>query len=95
MKVLGFITAFVVGGIWNAFGLTVLWRWFMIPIFGLPALNIAGAWGILMIAGYLTYHPEFKKENEEALYQLMATLVWLCVCPVIAIGIGWILKYWL
>jgi uncharacterized membrane protein SpoIIM required for sporulation len=32
--------------------LSVLWGWFVVPIFGLPALTIAGALGLALVLNY-------------------------------------------
>ena len=36
--------------------LSILWRWFMVPTLGLPALSVPQAIGIALVVGMLTHH---------------------------------------
>lgn len=50
---LGVFTATILGFVWAAawsgFTLSVLWGWFVVPMFGLPALSVAQAYGIALV----------------------------------------------
>jgi len=35
--------------------LSILWRWFMVPTLGLPALSVPQAIGIALVVGMLTH----------------------------------------
>jgi uncharacterized membrane protein len=46
---------YVLGIVWGAWILTVLWAWFIVPFFHLPVLGIVHALGIMIVARFLTY----------------------------------------
>ena len=39
--------------VWSGYVLSVMWGWFIVPTFGLPALSIPTAIGVAMVAGML------------------------------------------
>lgn len=43
------ILSFVWAAAWSGFTLSVLWGWFVVPMFGLPALSVAQAYGIALV----------------------------------------------
>lgn len=49
MKALGLLAAGVALDFWNAFVITLLWRWFAVPL-GVPAIGMAMAIGLAMLA---------------------------------------------
>lgn len=70
--------------------LTVLWGWFVVPVFHLPQLSLPAAIGLSAIVGYLT------RENVDAVAPVRtrkqklgrAAFVWSG--PFAALGFGWI-----
>ena len=86
----------IVGGsILNGYVLSVLWVWFVVPIFGLPALSIISAIGVSMVVSYLTYHDAgYKKEKTEAdLTRSFAHMVAVMIIrPSFVLLFGWILN---
>lgn len=51
--------------IFSGFTFSILWGWFVVPLFGLPALGIATALGVLLVATYATKNVPTKAEREE------------------------------
>ena len=51
------LSALVAGllSIWEGFVFMKLWAWFVVPMFGLPALTIPVAIGIALLVGFLTH----------------------------------------
>ncbi|ULR87407.1 hypothetical protein [Comamonas sp. B21-038] len=43
------ILGFVWAAAWSGFTLSVLWGWFVVPVFSLPALSVAQAYGIALV----------------------------------------------
>lgn len=43
------VLTLVWGAAWGGFTLSVLWGWFVVPLFGLPALSIAQAFGLALV----------------------------------------------
>src|ERR1043166_870563 len=70
--------------------LSILWAWFAVPIFGLPAIGIAQALGISITISLLThqYVPPKDKDN-------WTPVVTAFLTPLFALRIGWIVKGYL
>lgn len=97
--VLGGFAALVLTLVWRAFwaGLaaSVLWGWFAVPIFGLPAIGVAQAYGLaLVLRSFRGMMPEDTKTTRSTgevfvlgftLPPLMCGLFLLC---------GWVAKAW-
>lgn len=47
----------------NGFVLSILWGWFIVPVFHLAVLSIPQAIGLGMIVAFLTYRYEEKDDN--------------------------------
>lgn len=64
--------------IMRGFVLSVLWGWFIVPVFGLPSLHISPAIGISLVAGIIGSHSTryVKDENPGT-----STLMWLSQYP--------------
>ena len=86
------------GAIWSGYVLTILWAWFVVPTFGLPALAIAPAIGLSVVAGYLThqYIPKAAKPAGEGKWEETGRVVASMVFkPAFALLVGWIAKQWM
>jgi hypothetical protein len=84
------------GTVLNGFVLTVLWRWFVLPVFkGAPALTIPTAIGLSLVVGYLTYHEDSGNDDlsvgERFIYSLVITVVY----PLVMLFFGWIVHLFL
>ncbi len=65
-KFVSVLALLVFSSIFNGYALSILWGWFMVPVFHLPQLSLVPAIGISMVVGYLTQQsPEAKKKNDE------------------------------
>ncbi len=40
-----------------------LWGWFVVPVFGLPALSYAAAYGLALLVTLLTYQIQLTKDD--------------------------------
>jgi hypothetical protein len=86
----------VVSSIANGFVLTVLWSWFVIPIFSLPPLNIPQAIGISLVMSYLTHQKtESKNDDKGILEQAISLLLYVILYPALVLGIAWIVQLFL
>jgi hypothetical protein len=82
--------------IWSGFALSVMWGWFIVPTFGLPALDLAPAIGLAMVVGYLTHQYDSSKEaTGDHLERLLRPLGFLIARPAIALVMGWVVKQWM
>jgi hypothetical protein len=79
----------LVGGI----VLATLWSWFMVPVFGLPALGLVPAMGVALVWSWLSGPREPEKDSKEKTSQEKAMILFK---PFIRAGttllIGFILK---
>lgn len=74
--------------VWEAFALTQLWFWFLVPL-GVPAITLAQGVGISLIAAILTHQiPRGEADDEHILTVLAVHLV----MPPVALLIGWVAK---
>jgi hypothetical protein len=77
---IGAVGLFLAAVLARGFVLTVLWGWFAVPVFGLPALGIAPALGLTVLLGYLLNH---KKEGQ--------SLADIFAGALAALGVGWVI----
>ena len=82
------VAAAPVLAVWHGFVLKVIWGWFMVPILGLPALTIAGAIGIGLVASYMTITINVKRHTDDPLEIILIG----AVRPAFALAIGWVVK---
>ena len=95
---LSLIAAIVFGGaVLSGWILTILWGWFAVETFHLPALTIAQALGISLIVRFLTLNPNIKdimegmEEDSEERTKKAATGVGVAIgFPLMALAVGWI-----
>ena len=79
---------FVVAVIFEGFVLSILWKWFVVPVFGAPVLTITYAIGLALIVGMLTA----KARKQEHAPELVEVLSQGLVTPLVFLVIGWIVK---
>lgn len=77
------------GGIFEAFVVTKLWGWFVVPTFGLPELSIAVAFGIGMLIALVTNHGNFTKIPGETT-SMSKLISYLWFRPAVLLLVGWI-----
>lgn len=80
------IGCFILGG----YVLSILWAWFIVGTFGLPALTIPLALGIMVVVSYLTKQPNFANEDKED--YVKRTNILAIVKPLGALAVGWVIK---
>lgn len=94
LAVLGVTT--ITGTIMNGWALTVLWTWFIVPVFNLPTLSIIQAIGIGMVVTFLTRHSIDKEEDAKDIGAAISTaIVSAVVVPLLTVGIGYIISLFL
>lgn len=82
----------IVSSISAGFVLSVLWGWFVVPIFGVPGLTIAQAIGFSMVVNFLTYQyndngSDKKEEKSKGIIYLISLAI---ARPVIVLAISYI-----
>lgn len=82
---------------WGAFmrgwATSVLWGWFVVPVFNVPALTIGTAAGLALVVGYLANSPRTAdsddKKDEPFGKSLLRGLMWATLWPLLVLLIGW------
>ena len=87
-----FLGLFVFEFLWYGYALSLLWAWFIAPIFGLPALTITQALGVAIVVGLLTHQamPNDSNAHTTAIDKLIPAVITLIFRPLMAIICGWI-----
>jgi hypothetical protein len=76
----------------NGYVLSTLWGWFMVPIFGLPALGIVAAMGVMTVVSYMTASIRYAKDDRDTSEQVIEAIVYAIVRPSMALLVGYIIK---
>ncbi len=76
----------------NAFVLSKLWLWFAVPIFHFSPLSYAQAMGISLLVGFITTHYIKEPEKDSGSSGLIAFML---VRPLVALGIGYIVSFYI
>lgn len=99
---IGLIAVFLVGvplsAVFSGYALSIMWGWFVVPAFKIPALNIPQAIGIQLIIGYLTKQAEPETEEEKkrtAGQKLIVAIGTAILKPSFALFFGWIITKFL
>lgn len=85
-----------VSAIWRGYVLSILWAWFVVPIFGLPALSIPIAIGIGLVVGFMTYQFHNYVEREQTPTEAMARAgAAALLYPAFVLFVGWVVTFFL
>ena len=77
-------------GVWRAYVLTVGWWWFVVPQFGVKALGVVPAFGLIAIVHLiLPSRPDWDEESD--LVRDFGRMVWLSgISPLLLLGCLWL-----
>jgi hypothetical protein len=96
---MGFIFTFVTIGVMGlliaatilrGWALSILWGWFVVPVFGLPPLSIPQAIGIAVTFSLIAHQYVPSKDKET-----WGPIVFAILSPFIAVLVGYIVRSWL
>ena len=85
--IIGGVVLVTVGAVlWQAYVMHVLWGWFAVPLFAVPAFTT------LQIAGFISIFAliRFKVSTEKG--DMTRSMIQMAAVPAIALVIGWIIK---
>lgn len=91
----GITAMLVIGSIWRGYVFSVLWKWFIVPIFGLPLLSIPVAIGIALVASFLAYQYHYVKDERSESEKLFGAMGIMMFYPALVLLIGWIVTLFL
>lgn len=80
MAALGYLVAIGLCPIIGGYTLSVLWGWFVVSSFGAPALSIAQAYGLMLVAGILRPSNPAVTEDKEKWTLGMRFLYYVIAC---------------
>lgn len=92
--ILGALALVFAGALWSGYVLSILWSWFMAPIFSLPMLSIPQAIGVALVIGYLTKQSKSNLKKDEN-HESYKDWVEMLLSPAAALLVGWIVKQFL
>lgn len=87
------LVAMVGGGLLRGWVLSVLWGWFIVPTFNLPALAIAPAIGLSLVVGFLTRPAtdDDERSKHRSMGERLAHAIALAIAgPLMALAMGWV-----
>ncbi len=91
MAVFGTICALVLVPVLRGFVLTLLWKWFVVPVFHVPLLRIPEALGVALIITFLTY----GERKESPPKEFSSRMVFTAISALVVLGLGYIYKLFL
>jgi len=74
-----------VSSIWSGYVFSILWAWFIVPLFGLPALSVAAAIGVTLVVRFLTHQRQPGMPSGQ-------TWASIAIVPLVFLAIGWVVK---
>lgn len=91
------IPVLVLSSIWRGFVLTILWAWFIVPVFHLPVLGIVVAIGVSMVVSFLTYQtpPVNPGDVRTDIDKFSSAISAALATPAVYLLIGWIVHLFL
>ena len=92
VAVIGIVGVLFLCAVFGGYSLSIMWGWFIVTAFGVPALNIPQAIGISMAVRLVTYQSDAKKEKDSDPYSIILHGL---LYPAICLALGWIVKQFL
>jgi hypothetical protein len=77
------------GMMWSGYALTVLWGWFVIPVFGVAPIGIVNAIGLSTVLSYAMPTPTPQKDDRDFDEKFFAAIGIAIIKPLFALGFGW------
>jgi hypothetical protein len=99
MKIIGTIVSVIaiiaIATIGNGFALSILWEWFVMPVFSVGVLGIAEALGLSLVIGFMTYQSDAVSKKEEEGNPLLNAFLLAVFRPVFILFMGWLITLFL
>lgn len=92
---IGVIIISIIGLALSGYALSILWEWFIVPIFNVPSLSAPIAIGIMLIVNYVIYHHIEYKDYATLKEEVQNIIVASVVKPIGAIIVGWVITLFL
>lgn len=87
------VLALVVGTIMNGWALSMLWGWFIMPIFAAPSLSVVQAIGVAMVVSFLTSGLQSETYKSKDFTDLIGQFAGKAIIyPIVVVAIGWLVS---
>lgn len=80
----------LIGSIVNAYVISKLWVWILVPSFELPEITMGMAFGLSVIIGFFRGKSSKSDEDEDVVEKLTKSIVWVFINGAFYLLIGWI-----
>ena len=91
LGVVGLGVVLVLGTILNGIALSIMWGWFIVPVFAAPPITVPAAIGLSIIIGYLTSDLSLKREVSEDTTEAVIKLIMISILkPLAYLGFGYV-----
>jgi hypothetical protein len=77
--------------VWYAFAATILWGWFIVPVFSTPALNVWQMFGVMLFIGMMRAKFDVLLDKREIDGAKVAIGL---MAPALSIGTGAVIRFW-
>lgn len=77
--------------LWYALSASILWGWFMVPIFNAPTLTVVQCWAVMLTLGSFRPKLDLHKSDPDQFLEGLGAII---LGPPLALGIGWAIKNW-
>lgn len=87
------ILAILISTITYGWTLSVLWKWFAVPILGLPPVSIMEAMGIALVIGFLSRQMPSSNIKDKSAAELFGAYLGSAIFyPFVILILGWIIS---
>jgi hypothetical protein len=95
-KITIMILMIVLGSIYSGWILSIIWSWFMVPVFGLPSLSIAAGIGIKITVMSLVNPRKIEQTKDREFAEILAdSFSQSFIGPTVVLFIAWIVRFWM
>jgi len=94
-SVLTFLATTIMMGLFNALVISVLWRWFVIPVFHLPIITLLQAWGLSIFLNFISFRTDPKTDDDSITSMMSGHFFKLLTTGLVCLGVGWLLLHFM
>lgn len=89
----GIFVILILNSLINGWALSLLWQWFIVPVFSAPVLSLGQAIGVAMVVSFLTYQYIDTQESTKSTAEKFILAVMMTIMrPVGAVLFGLVIK---
>lgn len=95
LAILGFVTVWALTSVWGGYVFSVIWGWFIVPLFHLPVLPVSFAIGLLMVTRYAAISQIDTESSKSSGEKIFESLLMALLYPLIVLIMASIVKLFL